>query len=351
MTTRSRIDTAEGPAAWLADELEASDDWWHTFTQDEIVEIEAALDHARAIDPDLTLDQMTVGDFPLPTVAGLVATIRQQLVDGKGVMICEGFPVDRRPLPALRAVWWGLTQHIGTPVAQSWRGDVLGDVRDLGTGIEGRTGRGYTSNVELRFHSDPADVTALFFLHRAKRGGESRLASSVAVHNEIARRRPDLLAVLYQPFTVSWQANEPEGEQPWYEMPVYDRVNDDVACAYVGSNILWAEKNCGAPPLTPQQVEAVEYVAEVAAEPQFWIERTLEPGSMMFVNNHTAFHMRTEFEDYAEPDRRRHLLRAWLSLPNSRQLPASFAPFFGDVTAGAVRGGYRSRDGSRRFQT
>ncbi len=101
----------------------------------------------------------------------------------------------------------------------------------------------------------------------------------------------------------------------------------------------------------PQQVEAVEYVAELAAEPQFWIERTLEPGSMMFVSNHTAFHMRTEFEDYDEPDKRRHLLRAWVSLPNSRQLPASFAPFFGDVTAGAVRGGYQSRDGERRFQT
>jgi hypothetical protein len=95
----------------------------------------------------------------------------------------------------------------------------------------------------------------------------------------------------------------------------------------------------------------VRYVADVAHEPQFWIERALEPGSMMFINNHTAFHMRTEFEDYDEPERKRHLLRAWLSLPNSRELPASFAPSFGDVRPGAVRGGYRSRDGQRRFQT
>ena len=173
----------------------------------------------------------------------------------------------------------------------------------------------------------------------------------MAVHNEIARRRPDLLEVLYQPFTVSWQSNEPPGSQPWYELPVYGRVDDDVACAYVGSNILWAEKNCGAPPLTPQQVEAVEYVSLVAAEPQFWIERSLEPGSMLFVHNHTAFHMRTEFEDFADPAQKRHLLRSWLSLPNSRALPDSFAPFFGDTSAGAVRGGYQSRDGQRRFQT
>jgi hypothetical protein len=345
------IGKVESPAAWLASDLEASTDWWHSFSPDELDDIDAALENARSGNPDLDLDRLTPDSFPLPAVTALVETIRDQLVDGKGVMICTGFSLERYTLPELRAIWWGLSQHLGTPVAQSWRGDVMGDVRDLGTGIEGRAGRGYTSNVELRFHSDPADVTALFFLRRAMRGGESRLASSVAVHNEIARRRPDLLEVLYQPFTVSWQSNEPPGEQPWYHLPVYGRAGDDVACAYVGSNILWAEKNCGAPPLTPEQVEAVEYVGQVAAEPAFWIERSLEPGSMLFVYNHTAFHMRTEFEDFPDPDRKRHLLRAWLSLPNSRQLPASFAPFFRDIRAGAVRGGYESRDGARRFQT
>jgi Taurine catabolism dioxygenase TauD, TfdA family len=350
-SARPAIGAVESPAAWLAAELEASTDWWHPFTDAEVGEIDAALEHARAADPDLDLAELTPDRFPLPTVATLVAAIQQQLVDGKGVMVCSGFPIERYQLAELRAIWWGLSQHIGTPVPQSWRGDVMGDVRDLGTGIEGRAGRGYTSNAELRFHSDSADVTALFFLRRAKRGGESRLASSVAVHNEIARRRPDLLEVLYQPFTVSWQSNEPPGAQPWYELPVYGRVGDDVACAYVGSNILWAEKNCGAPPLTPQQVEAVELVAQVAAEPRFWVERALEPGSMLFVHNHTVFHMRTEFEDFDDPDRKRHLLRSWISLPNSRALPESFAPFFGDTRAGAVRGGYQSRDGQRRFQT
>jgi Taurine catabolism dioxygenase TauD, TfdA family len=351
MATDSPVGVVAGPAAWMAAELEQSTDWWHSFTETEREEIDAALEHARQIDPDLDLARLGPDEFPLPTVATLVETIQRQLVDGRGVMVCAGFPVESYSLQELRVIWWCLSQHIGTPVAQSWRGDVLGDVRDLGTGIAGRAGRGYTSNAELRFHSDSADVTALFFLRRAKRGGDTRLASSVAVHNEIARRRPDLLAVLYEPFTVSWQSNEPPGEQPWYDLPVYGRVGDDVACAYVGSNILWAEKNCGAPPLTPKQVEAVEYVARVAAEPAFWIERALEPGSMLFVYNHTAFHMRTEFEDDPDPARKRHLLRAWLSLPNSRALPASFAPFFGDVRGGAVRGGYQSRDGQRRFET
>lgn len=356
MTNTSADRAVGGPAAWTAEELEGTGGWWHTFSAAEIDEVDAALARARAADRHLDLARLTVNDFPLPAVSGLVDAIRRQLVDGTGLMVCAGFPVERYTVSELRTIWWCLSQLVGTPVAQSWRGDVLGDVRDLGTGIEGRAGRGYTSNVELGFHSDQADVTALFMLRRAKRGGESRWASSVAVHDEIARRRPDLLDVLYQPFTTSWQANEPPGERPWYEMPVYGRVDDGpaspyVACAYVASNILWAERNTGAPPLTPEQVEAVRLPGRVAAEPGFWAERALEPGSMTFVHNHTVFHMRTAFDDHDDPDRKRHLLRSWLSLPNSRPLPATFAPLFRDVRAGAVRGGYLSRDGRRRFET
>ena len=263
----------------------------------------------------------------------------------------DGFPVDRYRMDELRALWWCLGNHIGAPRAQSWRGDVMGDVRDLGTGITGAAGRGYTSNAELSFHSDTADVTALFMLQQARTGGVTRLASSVAVHDEIIRRRPDLMALLYEPMPVSWQSNQPPGEPGWYLQPVYGRHGDDVACAYVRTNILLAHRNAGAPPLRPEQVEAVELVREVAAEPQFWVERRLEPGTMLFVSNHTAFHMRTGFVDHDDPVLKRHLLRLWLCLPNGRRLPDSFAGFYGDVSPGSLRGGYRSRDGLRRFET
>ena len=301
--------------------------------------------------PDLDLAEVTVADFPLPSFGATLADCRSRLVDGRGVAAWTGFPVDRYSTDQLRALWWGLSLHLGTPVAQSWRGDLIGDVADLGTGITGKAGRGYTSNVELGFHSDAADVSGLFFLRTARSGGTTSLASSVAMHNEIARRRPDLLDVLYQPFTVSWQSNELPGTQPWYDLPVYGRVGDDVACALVSSNILLAHANVGAPPLRPEQIEAVHYLTTMAREPQFSIQRHFEPGAMLFCNNHTTFHLRTAFEDWPEPDRKRHLLRLWLSLPNGRELPASFAPFFGDVSAGAVRGGYRSRNGERRFRT
>ena len=64
----------------------------------------------------------------------------------------------------------------------------------------------------------------------------------------------------------------------------------------------------------------------------------LEPGDMQFVHNHSLLHDRTGFEDWPEAERRRHLLRLWLSVPGDRPLPESFAERFGATTIGD-RGG------------
>jgi Taurine catabolism dioxygenase TauD, TfdA family len=340
-----------GAAAWLAADLAASQTWERDLDSAEIENLTRALIHERSVNPELDLGAMTVESFPLAGFVDEIGRLRSQLVDGVGTMVYRGFPVECFSDHELRAIWWGLNLHVGTAVSQSWRGDVIGDVRDLGTGITGQAGRGYTSNSELNFHSDASDVTGLFFLRQGRTGGVSRMASSVAVHNEILCRRPDLLDVLHEPFTVSCQANELPGDPPWYELPVYGRNGDDVSCALVKTNILWAAKNTGAPALSDAQVEAVEFLSSVAAEPQFWLERRFEAGTMWFCSNHTVLHMRTEFTDFDDVTRKRHLLRIWLSLPNGRELPQSFAPFFRDVRAGAVRGGYPSRSGERTFTT
>ncbi|HEX6512343.1 MAG TPA: hypothetical protein VF157_08595, partial [Chloroflexota bacterium] len=48
-------------------------------------------------------------------------------------------------------------------------------------------------------------------------------------------------------------------------------------------------------------------------------------------------------EDYPEPERRRHLLRLWLSVPNSRPLSPALSHIYRDQRPGAVRGGFPPR--------
>jgi hypothetical protein len=91
----------------------------------------------------------------------------------------------------------------------------------------------------------------------------------------------------------------------------------------------------------PQAVKAgLAMINRLANDPEFHIEKEFEPGDMQFANNLMMLHARTEFEDHEDPSEKRHLLRLWLAPPDSPRLPDSFGAFYGDVRAGAVRGGY-----------
>ena len=62
---------------------------------------------------------------------------------------------------------------------------------------------------------------------------------------------------------------------------------------------------------------------------------------MQLVHNHTILHDRTAYEDWPEPERKRHLLRLWISPEGARSLPAAFAERFGSIEIGN-RGGIRA---------
>ena len=218
----------------------------------------------------------------------------------------------------MRLLYWGLGRHIGTAVSQSKDGDILGDVRNVGVDIHSPQGRGYKSNQRLNFHTDSADVVGLFVLCVAKSGGLSKVASSVAAHNEILRRRPDLLDVLYQPFYWSWNQQEPPGEPPYYRQPIFSMQDGKFACRYIRGQIVNAQRFPEVPRFTPQQIEALDLLDAVTNDENFHITYEFKPGDLQLLNNHTCFHARTAFEDYPERERRRHLLRMWLSVPNSR---------------------------------
>jgi hypothetical protein len=76
----------------------------------------------------------------------------------------------------------------------------------------------------------------------------------------------------------------------------------------------------------------------------------LERGDMQLLNNFVIWHSRTSFEDFEGPSEKRHLMRLWLSTPNSPELPPEFKEFYGDCRPGAVRGGVRGGFVTAEFQ-
>jgi hypothetical protein len=336
-------------AAWKGPEVRDSGRWVRCLTQEEIGEIDAAFRHARRL--GLGFRDVTRETFPLPVFAAEAANLREVLENGLGLRLLRGFPVEDYGKDDLKLIYWGIGSHVGTAISQSKRGDVLGDVLDLGLPTDSPQGRGYTSNDELSYHPDSCDVTALFCLRTAKSGGLSRIASSVTVRNEILRRCPDLLEVLYRPFWWSRQGQELPGQAPIYPQPIFAEHEGRFMCRYIRNHIKHAQRHEEAPRLSVEQNEALDLLDAIAADPAIHFEMMFEPGDLQFLNNHVMFHTRTAFEDWPEPDRKRHLLRMWLSVPNSRALPDSFAAFYRDTRAGSVRGGFPGHRETEVYET
>lgn len=337
------------PADWRGPDLAARTDWIYRLDENDAAEIEDGLHHVQSLKRPMA--DLSADDLPLPTLVRRLLVAQEKLETGSGIFLFRGFPVDGKDAEALRRLYWGIGHLVGTAVSQSKRGDVLGDVRDIGTDVKGREGRGYTSRAELEFHTDSADVSALFFLKTAKSGGLSRFVSSVAIHNEIARTRPDLLEILYQPYVWSRQGQERDGEAAWYNQPIYGIEQGHFASRYIRTHILSAQKHFDVPRLTDLQLEALQMIDRFADDPAFCLDMMLEPGDMVFLNSHTTYHARTEFVDFQETERKRHLLRLWLSVPNSRPLPEGWSTIYRDRRAGAVRGGVPGHDEMSVFET
>jgi hypothetical protein len=221
---------------------------------------------------------------------------------------------------------------------QNADGHLLGHVKDLGRSSDDPNTRIYQTRERQTHHTDSCDVVGLLCLHTAKSGGLSSLVSSTTIFNEMRRRRPDLLSVLLQPIETDRRGEVPEGSRPYFNIPVFNYHDGLVSAIYQRQYIESARRFAGVAPLSAQQLEALDMLDQLANDPQMNLMMELQPGDIQLVHNHTILHDRTAFEDYDDPERKRHLLRLWVAPPNARSLPKVYTERFGSITPGE-RGG------------
>ena len=328
--------TLGGPGAWEADDLTAGE-WVHTLTRAEIDEVVAAADGLAAGGGELA--SLREDDFSLPTLAPRLGEIlRNDVLQGRGFAVIRGLDpaaLDRRQCAA---AFLGVGAHLGSLRPQNAKGHVLGHVKDLGRASTDPTARLYQTHERQTFHTDSCDVVALMCLHPARRGGRSSLVSSVTIYNEMRRERPDLAFCLFQPIETDRRGEQAPGQAPYFNIPVFNWCAGHFAAIYQRQYIESARRFAEVPELTDLQVEALDMLDSLANDPRLSLEIDFEPGDIQLVNNHVLFHDRTAFEDWPEPERRRHLLRLWLAPPGAQPLPAVFSERFGSVVVGE-RGG------------
>jgi hypothetical protein len=301
----------ESASAWTGADLAGRRDWIHTLTETEIAELDGAVAHARATGK--TMAELARADFPLDRLAGSIEGWLDALDTGRGFVLVRGVPVLRYGEADASLAYWGLGLHIGRAVSQNAAGDLLGHVRDAGLSRRDPTLRKYRTREPLEFHTDGSDIVGLLCLRPARSGGASRIASSVRVYNEILRRRPDLAATLSEPFPFDRNGEERPGEPPYFTLPLCRYADDRLRTFYIGWYIRDSQRHAAAPRLTEEQRETIDLIDAIAADPLIHLEMDFRVGDVQWLKNAAILHSRTEFEDHAEPERKRHLLRLWLT--------------------------------------
>lgn len=334
-----------GVAAWTGADMATRSDWIVTFSPTELAEIDAAIaEHHQA---GRAMGEITPETFRLPTLAPRLSEVLHDLLEGRGFALLRGFDVANRSTEDAAIAYLGIGSHFGGFRSQNARGHLLGHVKDLGLDIRNPKVRYYQTNKELEFHTDSCDIVGLLCLKTAKAGGGSRIVSSVTLHDRLLAEAPDLWRALFNPMPTDRRGEVPPGMLPWFEIPVFNWHAGALSTIYSGQYIRSAQENFP----EARRLSAVEHAAldrldALAAE--LSLEMDFRPGDMQFIHNHQILHSRTDFEDWPEPEKRRHLLRLWLAPKGARDLPPAYAQRYGDITPGN-RGGIVVQDTVLRF--
>jgi len=303
--------TATGPSVWRG-ENQQRQQWLLPLDSQDCLELIRSAEALRG----RPLDSIQREDFPVARVTGKLAQVARELESGSGFVLLRGLPAASVREDVLQIVYWGIGAHLGIGVSQSASGDRLGHVFDRRSTNDGRY---YTRGGPLVFHMDPVDVVGLLCLRTAKSGGASRIVSAGEVHNIIHAERPDLLEALYHGFHNSRRGHGEATPSP--RVPVFAQGRFGVECYLLPVTIEQAtEEGC---PLSPLEEEALNFVEQVANRPGVFLDMDFQVGDIQFLSNRTILHSRTDYVDFPEPERRRHLWRLWLMMPQWAARPAA----------------------------
>lgn len=319
MTTSARI--IGGSAAWRGSEIANSDEWKLELDGAERAELLGALAHVKGTAK--ALRETRAGDFPLPTLSARFASALDDVVDGRGFVLIRGVPIEGLVPADVERLYWGIGLHFGRPIHQKTEDDLLVYIKDQGVDPKDPLTRGFQTATSLDYHCDSSDIVGLLCVRPAKSGGVSTIVSSVAVHDELVRTAPDAADLLHQ----QWWHDRKTGNDhdSFFACSVFAEREGKLFAHYGRSYMESASRHPDIPEMGPDQVHALDALDAVTNSPAFVLNMDFRVGDIQLLNNYTVMHARTEYEDHPEPDRKRELIRLWLTVPCDLGLPDDFA--------------------------
>ncbi len=240
-----------------------------------------------------------------------------ELESRSGFVVLDQIPLEELSSDQAILVYWLIGQMIGEPFVQNIKGTLLYDVQDKGADYT-KGARFSITNARSSFHTDGAfnaqiaDFIGLLCLRTAQSGGENQMVSAYSIHNVLADRHPNVLEMLYQPFCFDRRGEFARGQSPTSDHPIFSWDGSELTTRYLNYYIHEGHRQTGLA-MSKRQRDALDAVERLLDDNGLFVQFSLEPGQMLWSNNHWILHNRNAFVDHYDPDRRRRYVRLWLS--------------------------------------
>ncbi len=268
---------------------------------------------------DALLTSYEPGQIPLPEMERLAAHVRDQVLNGEGLAWITGLSPSRFSEREQQLFYLMLGTAMGQPMEQYGR---LYEVKDRGSSYTDKPIPVSQTRAETTFHTDSSardilpDLVGLLCLQPAYAGGESLVSSAVTAHEQLRYHRADQLRLLYREFIrdmVTPGAERTREHLARNRFPIfsYDLYTPGLTFRYMR---YWIEKGhelVGAP-LESECVAALDHLDAILSSNEHAARFLLKAGDILWVNNHTIAHNRTQYED--APGRPRRMLRMWIKV-------------------------------------
>ncbi len=302
---RARLAPQAGPATWRAAELRTSD-WMIPLGAEDAAELDLALGALGGRPP------ASAEEVKLPRLGAVLREAATRLDTGQGFALLRGLKLGEAETPA-ESVLLALAAHLGRAVPAGAGGEVVSRLASPASGV-----------ARWRFHADAADIVALLILRQPPDVDPVMLVAAATVHNELLKRNRAALEVLHRPLPHAVPA-APGGEARMAELPVFSTASGAFTGRYAREAIEAAQRLPETPRLTAAQVEALDLLDAVCAEPGLALRLDVRPGDVLLFNPLQVWKRRAESVESLAGEATRDALRVMLLTPTSRALPEGLA--------------------------
>ncbi|MHC4992380.1 MAG: TauD/TfdA family dioxygenase [Planctomycetota bacterium] len=327
----------ESRGAWMGSELARGREWLVPLADEHRHELRGFA--AQAKEQGLGLADIGSETFELRSLKPLVESVEREIEDGLGLVVLRGLDLTDLPAEEAGLMFFAIGVAMGRPIRQNAQGHLLGHIQDTGRDItKDPSVRGYQTRIALPFHTDTStDLLGLLCYRRARSGGKSSLAPLLTIYNHVLEEAPELVDTLYERFHYDCREEEHPDGCPFYSRAAASVCSGKLSLRHNSGYAKTAQRHESCPRLTKAQVRVMDLIDRLSFDERIRFDVQLEEGDMLFLNNYQVMHARTEFEDFAEPERKRHLMRLWLHLHRGRPLAPDFDNRGGIVPSANVR--------------